>query len=389
MTGSGERKDFLGLAEEVRICARCGSCRASCPAYREVGWESASPRARVALAAELLRDPKSFTPEAVQRLLQCTLCGNCRESCAAEIDTRQFLLGAREALSEKGLEPEAYRRLASIVSKSGNVGGFENDTRADWTEDLETPVALDAPEAETGYFVGCVASFYPMVSGIPESFARLAALMNRKIAVLGADEVCCGFPLLIAGKAREAEALIRRNAANVEERALKTLVTGCPSCFHTWTHVYPKVLGREPAPEVVHFTQFLERAIREGALDVSGLEDLDEVVTYHDPCDLGRNAGIYEAPRNVIRSLPGMTLVEMAHNRKEALCCGGGGNLQSVDPDLTKSIADARIREALDTGATVLVTACQQCVQVLTESARRNKARLRVLDIVQLVAQAL
>jgi Fe-S oxidoreductase len=392
MSGSGDRKAFLGLREEARICASCGSCKASCPIYSEIGWESASPRGKILLADQLMR-PRGggkFPEEAVRRALQCTLCGSCRESCPAAIDTRQAFLELREEMRAKGKAPEAFARLAANVAASGNVGGFDRETRADWVEELDEPdvVVAAEEEAEIGYFVGCVASFYPMVADIPESFARLAELMSLRFAVLGAEEVCCGFPLIGAGMMEEAERLIRQNIERVEQRKIKTLVTGCPSCYHTWTHVYPEVLGHELGVEVQHFTQFLLRCVTDGSLDVSELDELDEVVTYHDPCDLGRNAGIYDEPRRVITSLPGVTFVEMAHHGKEALCCGGGGNLQSVDPDLTKAIADTRIEEARETGATTLVTACQQCVQVLTEASRRTQAGIEVVDIVQFVLRA-
>ncbi|MBI5446143.1 MAG: (Fe-S)-binding protein [Deltaproteobacteria bacterium] len=378
---------FRGLGEEARICARCGACRAVCPTYGQIGWESGSPRARLALARRL-SDAEGFGEEATRRALECTLCGGCRERCPAGIDTRRFLLELREGIRAAGREPEAYRRVASNLRERGNVGTFENTARAEWTEDVEDTSALEAAGAQVGYFVGCVSSFYPMVAEIPISFAQLSSRMARPLGLLGADEVCCGFPLLLAGMQREAEPLVRRNLEEVRKRGWRTLVTGCPSCFHTWKHLYPEVAGGELGFEVVHFTEYLGRCLEDGSLDLGEAEDLDEVVTYHDPCDLGRNSGLYDEPRDVIRRLPGVTLVEMAHHGDEALCCGGGGNLQSLDANLTKSIADRRIREAAETGASVLVSACQQCVQVLADAARRNKLRIEVLDLVQLVRRA-
>lgn len=382
-----ERSAYQGLVEEARICAYCGSCKAGCPTYAQIGWESASPRARVVLADRLVREGgrEGFSEEQVRRALECTLCGNCRVACPAGIDTRRFLLELREEIRGADKDPEPFRQLASGLAARGNVSAFENATRADWLDEVDDSGVVVGEPAEVGYFVGCVASFYPIVSDIPESFARLFGRMGRTVAILGAEELCCGFPLIVAGREAEAEKLIRHNLKRVEALGVKTLVTGCPSCFHTWVHDYPKVAGGRLPFEVVTATQYLLRAVREGALDVASGEELDEVVTFHDPCDLGRNSGLYDEPRELLRSLPGVTLVEMAHHRENALCCGGGGDLQALEPELTKAVADRRIREAAETGASIVATACQQCVTVLREAARRNKVRVEVLDVIQLV----
>ncbi|NOY45087.1 MAG: (Fe-S)-binding protein, partial [Deltaproteobacteria bacterium] len=287
-----------------------------------------------------------------------------------------------------GRAPEPFLALAEAVAERGNVSPFDNASRADWLDEVEEDGAATDPASAVGYFVGCVASFYPMVTDIPVSFAGLAARMGRPVAVLGPRERCCGFPLIGAGMGDRAAQVIRHNLEAVRESGARTLVTGCPSCLHTWTHAYPEAAGGPLGFEVMHLTAYLLRCMDEGALDPAEAEPLDAVVTYHDPCDLGRNLGEYDAPREVLRRLPGVRLVEMAHTRELALCCGGGGNLQSIDPDLTRALAARRVREALDTGASVLVTACQQCVQVLAEAARRTRAPLRVVDIVQLVGEA-
>ncbi len=388
MTAGRGREAYRGLPEEARICARCGACRTACPVYAEIGWESSSPRGRIELARRALRGEGGLDPASVRRALECTLCGGCRDACPAEIDTRRFLLDLRGEIRAAGRCPGPYLALAEAVDGRGNISPFDNASRADWLDEVEDRDAAVDPASPVGYFVGCVASFYPMVTDIPASFAGLAARMGRPVSVLGPRERCCGFPLIAAGMEARAAQVIRHNLEAVRESGIETLVTGCPSCLHTWTHAYPEAAGGPLGFEVLHLAQYLLRCLDEGVLDPAGAEPLDLVVTYHDPCDLGRNLGEYDAPREVLRRLPGVRLVEMAHTRELALCCGGGGNLQAVDPDLTRALAARRVREALDTGASVLVTACQQCVQVLAEAARRSRARLRVLDIVQLVGEA-
>lgn len=385
---SSNKPVFQGLAEEARICASCGSCRPVCPVYTELGWESAAPRGRITLARKIFVDCEedALSGRYINRALQCTLCSNCREVCPTRIDTRELWLVLRQAIATRGKSPEAFAKLVENIRQNKNISTASNASRLDWAEELDDPEIFTTSEsAEVGYFVGCLASFYPMVAEIPLSLVRIMDKANIKVTTLGTDEWCCGFPLLGAGYPEETRALAEHNVKRIQEQGIKSLVTGCPSCYHTWKQHYPKVLGKPLEFRVFHATQFLAHLIEDGKLDWSDFEELDEVVTYHDPCDLGRNSGIYDAPREVLKNIPGVTLVEMEHNREHALCCGGGGNVQAVDPGLTAAIADRRIEEAVRTEASILVTACQQCVQVLTEATRRNKAKLRVMDINQLL----
>ncbi|MBO8168930.1 MAG: (Fe-S)-binding protein [Thermoanaerobacteraceae bacterium] len=379
---------FHGLVEEARICATCGSCRSVCPVYAEIGWESAAPRGKITLAKKIFVEGKEnfLSEQYVKRVFQCTLCGSCAEVCPARIDTRELWQEMRQAITDRGKAPTVFNQIAKNIHNNKNISANTNDGRLDWADDLDDPECIEPSETnEVGYFVGCVASFYPMVSEIPLSFVNIMDINNVKVTVLGTEEWCCGFPLLAAGRNDEALSLVEHNVLKIGQLGIKTLVTTCPSCYHTFSHHYPKVIGKPLDFEVVHATQYLSYLIEQGKLDWSEYEELDEVVTYHDPCDLGRNSGIYDAPRNTLKNIPGVTFVEMEHNRENALCCGGGGNLQAVDPELTAAIAESRIEEALKTGATTLVSACQQCVQVLTEAARRKKARIQVMDINQLL----
>jgi heterodisulfide reductase subunit D len=164
------------------------------------------------------------------------------------------------------------------------------------------------------------------------------------------------------------------------------LVTTCPSCYHTWSYLYPLF---DPSPlgfEVLHASQFLARLVEEGRLKLGSLE---QVVTYHDPCDLGRKSGVFDAPRQVIEAVSGVEFREMDASRENALCCGGGGDVQIVDENVTASVAARRLDQAQRTGARVILSACQQCKRTLMAAARREKARVRVMDLAELVWQAM
>jgi len=166
------------------------------------------------------------------------------------------------------------------------------------------------------------------------------------------------------------------------------VVTTCPSCYHMWHHTYPEVLGEPLGFEVVHATQVLAELVTQGRLELVEPRRTG-VVTYHDPCDLGRKSGIFDEPREVLRRVPGYTFVEMQQSREHALCCGGGGNLETFDAELVQEVSAQRIAQAAEVGATVLVSACPQCVRTLAKAARAQKVRVRVLDLTQFVEMAL
>jgi Fe-S oxidoreductase len=170
--------------------------------------------------------------------------------------------------------------------------------------------------------------------------------------------------------------------------APKKLVATCSSCYHTWIHIYPE-LNEGCADfgfQVQHASEFLAELIEAGRIKMG---ELPWVVTYHDPCDLGRKSGIYEPPRDIIRSIPGMELREMPNNREDTMCCGGGGDVAMMEADVTEHIAERRLAQAVDTGAKAIISSCQQCKRTLLQAARKTKTRIRVLDVTELVWQVM
>ncbi|MHB1407914.1 MAG: (Fe-S)-binding protein [Desulfitobacteriaceae bacterium] len=380
------------IAEASYVCGRCGSCRNVCPVYQEIKWESSSPRGKIALAKDIFLKHKQdkMTEFYTQRLLECTLCGRCEEICAADIHTRELWLDLRESLREKGRLHPNFRHLGEQVTSTHNISPTANEYRLDWTVDLDD---FEVPEGKVGsevaYFVGCVSSFYPQLAEIPQSIVKILEQGQISYTVLGGEEWCCGFPLISAGMSGEAQELARHNMEKVRALGVKTLITGCASCFHTWSEEYPVLLGeaeQELGFEVLHVTEYLARLLQEKCLMPAGLS---ETVTYHDPCDLGRNSGVYEAPRDILQAIPGLDYVEMFRNRELADCCGGGGNLQMIDSGLSQAIAGRRVGAAVETGASILVSACQQCVQTLRDAARKEKLALEVMDITELLWRVL
>jgi Fe-S oxidoreductase len=278
--------------------------------------------------------------------------------------------------------------LGERIDDAHNISGDANDNRLIWADNLpEQPPNLDRKVgAETVYFVGCVSSLYPMSYAVPQAFVTILERAGEDYTTMGSEEWCCGYPLLIGGQVKAAEAAIRHNVEAVRALGAKRVVMTCPSCYHAWHHVYPEVVG-DLGIEVLHAVELLAEMVEQDRIPMA--EGRPMVVTYHDPCDLGRKGHIYEAPRRVLRAVPGVTLVEMDSRGETSLCCGGGGNLETFDPDLGAEVAAKRLAEAQAVEAQVIASACPQCERTLTKATRANKVRIRVMDIAQIVERAL
>ncbi len=381
---------------QIQACTNCQACADVCPAVAGSLDGKLSAVYRLTTLGRILKTRTGFwrklcriresTAEELRAfsdtVFRCTLCGNCRQVCPVGIDLTQLWHSVRRDLVDSDAYPGKIDMIRENLDESHNVFGEDNEERAEWVEDIP-----DAPDhryirdrAELVYFTGCVSSFFPLAQQIPIALVKILDAARVDFTLLGEDEWCCGFPLLGAGLGDQLEGLIANNIAAVKAKGAKQVIFACPSCYRMWQEYYPREF------EITHVTEFLWGLIKSGRLLLQGL---DLTVTYHDPCDLGRGSGEYDAPRDIIRSIPGIRFVELTNNRENCKCCGGGGNLEMIDSGLTADIAKAKIDEVLHTGAEAVVTACQQCVRTMATYTRRNKISLEVMDIVQLIQKAL
>jgi heterodisulfide reductase subunit D len=382
--------DLQRSAEEEAIyCVRCGLCLSACPGYRESLKETDSPRARVALVRALkeglLEAPTDGYSNAFFR---CLLCGACTFVCPSGVAVDRILELTRGELASLELLPAVLSDLDARIAQYRNISAEANEGRLIWADNLLTPpTGLGKERAEVAYFVGCVSSFFPRSYKVPQSLVQIFDRAGVDYALLGGTEWCCGYPMFINGELERARDLIHHNVETVRAMGAKKVVVTCASCYHFWTHSYPTALGLEDLElEIQHATEFLANLLDTGNLK---LRELRENVTYHDPCDLGRKGGVTEAPRRILAQIPGLRLIEMAENRDSSHCCGGGGNLESFAPEMSKAVARNRIRQAVEAGAGTLVSACQQCERTLANAARAERIRIRVEDITEVVLEAL
>jgi len=367
-------------------CIRCGKCLSVCPVYRETRIETLSPRGKVALYRAVGEDDLEVGEVYAGRLYTCLMCEACREVCPSGVELDVILNQVRADLAHGGLMPDSLRRLDETIVTAGNISGEDNKQRLGWTANLETvPTGLDhSGQAEVAYFVGCVSSLFPASYSIPQSLVQIFEKAGVNYALIGDDERCCGYPLLLNGEVERAREVARHNVEAVLATGATKVVMACPSCYHMWKHTYPELLddGDLDDLEILHETEIMASLAREGRLR---FRPWPITVAYHDSCDLGRKSGIFEAPRDVLQAIPGLELVEMADHHENSLCCGGGGNLETYNRELAWALPRRRLKQAQDVGTKYIVVSCQQCKRTLSGAAHREKIRVRVMDLAEVV----
>ena len=305
-----------------------------------------------------------------EEIWACTSCKACDEICPVNIEILDKILDMRRYLSlmESNFPSElgnAYRGMEN----QGNPWGMSQGDRGDWAKGLDGVTIVDPGEplqAEYLYWVGCAGSFDDKNKRVTQAMAKLLRRAGIDVAVLGPSEMCTGDSARRSGNEYLFQMLAMPNIEMLNGMGVKKIITQCPHCFNTLLNEYPQLGGHY---EVVHHTQLLESLIASGQLDVSQAT-LEERITYHDSCYLGRHNDVYLAPRKVVGSIKGIEVVEMPRNGTKGMCCGAGGARMWMEESIGVKVNDERAREALSTGATRIATACPFCYIMLDDGAK-------------------
>jgi Fe-S oxidoreductase len=280
--------------------------------------------------------------------------------------------------------------MGAALQKEGNIWAAYRRNRAGWfPEDLKEKHG-PSRRAKAAYFAGCTASY--VENDIALATVRLLDAAGVDFTYTGEKESCCGIPMLVAGKWDVFEETFRKNLKVMKDAGVDTVIASCPACNMMWRQVYPiwaKKLGMEYGMTARHYSEVLAEKIKEGKLSFpSKGEQKTETVTWHDSCHIGRASGVYEPPREVIRAIPGVNLVEMQHNREAAHCCGSVLTLVK-DPPVAAEIGKTRLDEALEAGAEKVIALCPCCEFQFRVSAEKKKIPIEVVDLAHLAASAL
>jgi len=391
---------------DLDACTRCGRCQDHCPAYLTDKpltpkklitdlKDHLSARGPLLIKAKAKKtEPEEAAPlvgSVIQEdeLWACTTCRSCMEHCPVYVEHVDKVIDMRryQVLMESKFPEELTQAFKGLETNS-NPWGMGRDARADWMGDLNVPVLADIPGEEIDFlfFVGCIRSYDDRNKKVTEALVRILHHLGVKFAILGIEEGCCGDPARRVGNEYLFQTLAQINIETFKRYHIKKILTSCPHCFNTLKTEYPQ-LGF--SCEVVHHAVFLQQAIQSGGLKFD--HALEKKLTYHDPCYLGRYSGIYEPPRDVLKSIPSLHLREMEHSRADSLCCGAGGGWMWMDEKIGKRINIHRLEDALTVEPEWIATACPFCVTMFDDAIKDKNMEdsLKIWDIAELVEQAL
>lgn len=354
--------------DALRHCGSCNYCRDFCPMYRELGSELDSPggklRALRAYGEKMLTKP----PQELLDRLYCADCRRCEAVCPAGVPVTQVWHDAKASLiNSGGQRSEGLTKVLEWLQKEGTpFVGYEAEDRTLWAEDIELPA-----ESNTAIFSGCMGSFwYP---DQPEMVADMMEKLKINVGYIP-KEVCCGLMNYWAGDDKGFAHVAKENYKMFKKAGVDHIITGCGGCYGTLKEHYPHFIDGFDI-KIHHTVEVQADMVRNGVLTFKAKEGS---YTFHDSCHLGRALGVFEPPREVIRAIPGVDLVEMANNRENSNCCGGFVSV--IDPDLAESIGKKRVAEAVELGVDGMITTCVSCYKNLSYCARGTDLEVIQLD---------
>ena len=372
---------------DTSSCTACGRCQDKCPAWRT--GKSLSPKKNIEAVKAMLQGHPGATAPSPEEIWACTTCGSCDEQCPVFVEHTKLIAGWRRnlVLTENGFPPE-FQALYRNLETNANPWGMGWAGRGDWNTELpETVPVLGQTETqrfEYLFWVGCAGSFDARNQKTIKAVCRLLQMAGVSFAILGNEEKCCGDPARRSGNEYIFQMLAEANVETFRRYGVKKIITACPHCFNTFAHEYSQ-LGIEL--EVTHHSQLLAQLLAKGEFRLKG--NFAGSFSYHDPCYLGRYNAEYDAPRKVLRAVPGLELVEMGECRAESFCCGAGGGQMWREEHAGTRINEKRAKEALRSRAKRLAVACPFCLTMLSEGLdAAGTETLEVFDISEILLEA-
>jgi Fe-S oxidoreductase len=386
------------LKEWLYGCTHCGTCKdvlnifaPACPAGERYQLESYFPSGKMLIARGIAGGVLDLEDDDIrERLYACTGCLSCEQQCGVYHHQHIFEIVQAlraEAVTRGCLNP-AYMVMVESLKKDDNVFGKPKAERGAWAEGLSLKNA-GQEKVDAVYHAGCLLSFDPELWEVPRSAVRLLKAAGIDPGIMGAEESCCGGHAYEIGYTGEFTKYAEHFTETFNSLGVSQVITSCSDGYSTFKKLYSKI-NLEMKFRVRHIAEYLEELIKDNKIRFT--REVPLKVTYHDPCHLGRQLGdngVYDPPRNVLRSLPGIKLVEMERNRENAWCCGAGAGVSQANPGLALWTANERLREARETGATALVTACPWCERNFRDAAREYGADIQIYDIAEIACRAL
>ncbi len=391
---------------DLYSCVVCGQCQDNCPAY--LSGKPLSPKKLIQdLKGSLLeRGPillkskagvanpgngsRTLIGEVIleDEIWNCIACRACDEVCPVYVEHVDKIIEMRRNLVlEQASIPETAEGALRSIEARGHPWRGTTLSRTDWAEGLEIKTLAEDSNIDVLFWVGCTEALEERSTRVAQAIARILKRAGVNFGILGVEEVCCGDPARRLGNEYLFQLQAQGNIELFKNYGIKKIVTGCPHCYNTLKYEYPQFGGDF---EVVHHTEFIASLLQEGKLGT--IKGSGGIVTYQDSCYLGRYNDIYEPPRRILNSIPGIKLVEMARNRKRSFCCGaGGGHLWLEEQKRGERINEMRTEQAMSVNAEVVATACPYCLQMFEDGIKTKEAEesLKVKDVAELIGEAL
>jgi Fe-S oxidoreductase len=418
------------FAAEMDRCSQCSYCKwipfdqvkswrfaKNCPSIAYHNFNSYSARGRYAVARSLLKGQSGYSDAVRDVVFTCLACGSCDVSCKVcryNLEPLEMVRELKFRLVEDGQGLPAHQAIIESLNKECNTMRQPRDGRGAWADSLDVPRVF-SEKAEVLFHAGCRFSYDPDLQPSARVAVQLLKSAGVNVGIMGEQEMCCAGRIYSMGYKNEFTRLARANITAWAKAGVKTVVTSCADGYHAFKRLYPK-LGAQV--QVFHTVEFIDRLIKEGKLTFRS--EVPLTVTYHDPCHLGRQGepyvpwngvekkiksqiivyepkrpryngawGVYDPPRAVLKSIPGVQLVEMERIREYSWCCGASGGMREAYPEYAHWTAAERIAEAKATGAAALVSACPWCERNFMDAIGAQEDAMKVYDIVELVQQAI
>lgn len=427
-----EKMEWMDYHKQAFRCNRCSYCKYipqllineerfsySCPSISKYNFHAYSGGGKVILACGLMENRFEYTPEVMKIVYNCNMCGACDIACksnnAGNIEPLNIMRELRIQCMKNGCIPDRHKKIVEDLKNYRNPYAENQEKRGDWAIGMDLKDLGNIDHANVLYYVGCTTSFR-----IPE-LARATAEVLQKAGVdfgiLGKNEICCASTAEKIGNEQLWEEYALENIEYFNSLGISEIVTSCAGCYGMMK-VHYEWLKKEMNFKVYHITEYIEKLIKEGKIKFSNKIPLK--ITYHDPCHLGRlaepnmpwvgeekkvmgqliitdppkkvnwgNTGVFDPPRNILKQIPGMELVEMERIREYAYCCGAGGGVKAAYPDLADFAGNERIHEAQSTNAEALVTSCPFCEINLGDTNQKMGNKLKIFDVVELINKAM